>query len=232
MNKLLKKHSVFKWTEKCESVFQSLKDALLSSDILVYPDFLKEIILYTDTSHYSLGYILGQKDDKGRERVITYGGRALTPAEIKFPVTHKEALAIISGIKHYNVYLAQSPFTVMTDYSALTSLPTKKRYEGRLVRWSLFLHQYNYTVQAKKGKQNTNADFLSRIYYDTHTLPHTVQQPEVYTQDVAFHTQHTNSQSKCADNERKFTEYTLGYSSAHSPIERSSLEQSLTPVSR
>ena len=135
-------------------------------------------------------------------------------------------MAIISGIKHYNVYLAQSPFTVITDHSALTSLPTNKRYEGRLARWALFLQQYNYTVQAKKGKQNTNADFLSRIHYDTHTLPHTVQQPEVYTQDVAFQTQHTNSQSKCAENERKFTEYTLSYSSAHSPNERSSPEQS------
>ena len=76
MNKLLKKNSVFRWTEKCESAFQSLKDALLSSDILVYPDFSNEFILYTDASDYSLGYILGQKDDKGRERVIAYGGKS------------------------------------------------------------------------------------------------------------------------------------------------------------
>ena len=95
---------------------------------------------------------MGQKDDQGKDRVIAYVGRALTPAEIKFPVTHKEALANISGIKHYHVYLAQSSFTVIPDHSALTSIPTNKRYEGRFARWSLFLQQYNYTVQVKKGE--------------------------------------------------------------------------------
>ena len=67
LNYLLKKNATFTWTDKCESAFQELKQALLSSDILVYPDFSKDFILYTDASDYSLGYILGQKDDQGRE---------------------------------------------------------------------------------------------------------------------------------------------------------------------
>ena len=165
LNKLLKQNQPFIWDEKCEQSFQTLKNALVSTDILVYPDFSKEFLLYTDASEYSLGYILGQRDDQGREKVIAYGGRALTPNEIRFPVTHKEALAVISGIRHFHVYLAHSKFTVYTDHKALTSLPTNKRYEGRLARWALFLQQYNYNVQAKKGKQNSNADFLSRIHY-------------------------------------------------------------------
>ena len=131
----------------------------------MYTDFSKKFLLYTGASDYSLGYILGRRDEQGRERVIAYGGRALTPNEVKFPVTHKEALAIISGICNFHVYLAKSKFTVYTDHAALSSLPINKHYEGRLARWALFLQQYDYTVQAKKGKQNANADFLSRIHY-------------------------------------------------------------------
>ena len=123
------------------------------------------------------------------------------------------------------MYLAQSPFTVITDHSALTSLPTNKRYEGRLARWSLFLQQYNYTVQAKKGKQNTNADFLSRIPYNN-TQAHTqsFQEPEVFTQEIDFqttdHTAYTtpNTNSFHTANETKFTEYTLSYPSSQSNI--------------
>ena len=131
----------------------------------MYTDFSKKFLLYTGASDYSLGYILGRRDEQGRERVIAYGGRALTPNEVKFRVTHKEALAIISGICNFHVYLAKSKFTVYTDHAALSSLPINKHYEGRLARWALFLQQYDYTVQAKKGKQNANADFFSRIHY-------------------------------------------------------------------
>ena len=42
-------------------------------------------------------------------------------------VTHKETLAIISGIKHHHVYLEQSPCTVVIDHSPLTSLPTNEK---------------------------------------------------------------------------------------------------------
>ena len=40
--------------------------------ILIYPDFNKPFILYTDASEIGIGVILAQKDDEGKEYVIEY----------------------------------------------------------------------------------------------------------------------------------------------------------------
>ena len=43
----------------------------------------KEFVLSTDASKEALGFVLGQKDENGKEYVIAYGGRAVRPDEKK-----------------------------------------------------------------------------------------------------------------------------------------------------
>ena len=78
---LLHKGVKFKWTDKCQAVFDYLKQALTMPPILVFPDFSKQFCLYTDVSNISISFVLGQCDLEGDERVIAYGGRALRSAE-------------------------------------------------------------------------------------------------------------------------------------------------------
>ena len=63
-------------------------------------------MLTTDASGQAVGYILSQKDQAERERVIAYGRRALRKSERNYPVTELESLASIEGIKAYHPYLA------------------------------------------------------------------------------------------------------------------------------
>ena len=81
LHKLLCKENNFVWTEECEKAFQTLKEMLTKTPILKFPDMSKEFILTTDASDIALGYILGQKDDEGRETVICYGGRSIRKTE-------------------------------------------------------------------------------------------------------------------------------------------------------
>ena len=39
---------------------------------------------------------------------------------------------------------------------------TTQKLTGKLARWSLLLQEYNFTVEHRKGVDNTNADCLSR----------------------------------------------------------------------
>lgn len=63
----------------------------------------KSFILTCDSSHLGLGYILGQIDENGRERVIEYGGRALHGSEKNYSASELECLAIVSGVKTFNL---------------------------------------------------------------------------------------------------------------------------------
>lgn len=164
LNDLLRKDFKFEWTESCQRAFDLLKQKLTEAPILAFPDFSQEFILYTDASQQAVSYILGQKDNQGRERVVFYGGRSLRPAERNWGISDLEGLALVEGIRHYHTYIAHRKFTVVTDHIALRTIRDNRT--GRLGRWAVFLQGYNYEVVYKAGKLHSNADSLSRRKYE------------------------------------------------------------------
>ena len=169
LTNLLAKEQPFQWTSSCEQAFQTLKEALTTAPILVYPDFQKQFILSTDASATAISFILSQLDEEDRERVISYGGRALHAAEKKWGISDRETLAVVDGIKAYRVYLSTKKFLVKTDHSAIQFIKKTKDPTGRLGRWAIFLQAYDFDVEYKPGKNHGNADSLSRRPYDNPT---------------------------------------------------------------
>ena len=102
LNHLLKNDTKWEWSSECDKAFSEIKRQLISAPILAYPDTNEEFILTTDASGQALGYILSQKDDTEKERVIAYRGKALRKSEHNYPVTELVGLAIIEGIKAYH----------------------------------------------------------------------------------------------------------------------------------
>ena len=52
----------------------------------------------------------------------------------------------------------------MTDHRLLEWLERPKENNSRLIRWSLALQPYSFTVKYCKGIPNHNADALSRLF--------------------------------------------------------------------
>lgn len=167
LNQLLKKTARLKWTEQCETAFNTLKTKLSSPPILAFPNINKEFRIAVDASGTGIGYILSQFDNDGNERVICYGGRSLRGCELKWSVTDREGLALVEAVKHYHPYLANRHFEVFTDHISLKWLKTIKLASGRLARWSLLLQSYDFTITHRPGIRNQNADALSRRIYET-----------------------------------------------------------------
>ena len=164
LHELTTKGTKFVWTDTCQNAFDALKTALTEAPILSYPDFTQPFLLSTDASDDALGMVLGQKQN-GREVVIAYGGRKLNPAERNYSVTEREALAVVAGIRHFQHYLYGRKFTVFTDHNAVRWLMNIREPTGRLARWALVLQQYDFEIVHRAGKNNGNADALSRRPY-------------------------------------------------------------------
>src|SRR6266498_256459 len=81
LNTLLKKDVKYNRSEKCQKVFEELKQRLINALILRYPDFKKSFYIITDASGIGLEAILSQKDKYKREYVIKYASRSLNNAE-------------------------------------------------------------------------------------------------------------------------------------------------------
>ena len=71
-----------------------MKEALMTTPVLGFPDINKEFILDTDASFESIWVVLSQKNDLGRERVIAYSSYTMNSHEKGYCVTRKELLAI------------------------------------------------------------------------------------------------------------------------------------------
>ena len=170
LNRLLQKDKSQKfapcdWTAQCQQAFETLKHALTSPPVLGFANMNKPFVLSTDASGSAIGYILGQLDETGKERVISYGGRALRPDEKKWSVTELECLAVISGMKAFKHYLKTNTFTVFTDHKALQWIQNLKDPSSRLGRWVLRMQEFNFEIVHRDGKKNLNADAISRIPY-------------------------------------------------------------------
>lgn len=108
-----------------------------------------------------LGGALTQVID-GEERVIAYVSRTLNPAEKNYSVSEKECLAIVFSIEKLRPYLEGFHFTVISDHMSLKWLNSIKSPSGRIARWAVFLQQFDFEVQYRKGSMNKVADSLSR----------------------------------------------------------------------
>ena len=161
---MLKADVIFEWTQQCQQAFDELKRRLINAPILVLPDFRRPFVLTTDASTTGLAYILGQRDEEGREHVIAYGGRGLRPNETRWAITELECAALIDGVKQYHTYLAGNEFEVVTDHVSLTFLQKMKlSNNNRLRGWALFLQGRRFKITYKKGETLTAEDAVSRM---------------------------------------------------------------------
>jgi hypothetical protein len=159
---LTKKGKSLEWTSDCENSFRVVKEMLAEAPILKTPDFKKIFILQTDASAKAISAVLSQQDDDDKEHPVCYISRKLLQREMHYPIIEKECLAIVWGVTKLHHYLAFREFIIETDHQPLIWLDRVKNTNQKLLRWSLLLQQYAYSIRHRSGKKNSNADFFSR----------------------------------------------------------------------
>lgn len=179
--------------DEARIAFNKLKEKLIGEAIIVIfnPDL--PIFIHCDGSKLGLGCILSHSD-KSNEKVVGYFSRSLNKAEKNYSASEIEMLAVIFSIKKCRHYLYQRKFTVVVDHHSLCGL-IGRDVNGRLLRWQLYLQEYEFVIKYKKGSQHCNADCLSR-----RPLPETI--PETADTD------HDNTLSLLTDAERLSTAQT------------------------
>lgn len=158
----LKKRNKIIIDQKYIDAFNKCKELLTNAPLLQYPDHSKPFILTTDASNVALGAVLSQ-GQVGSDQPVAYASRTLSDTESRYSTIERELLAIIWAVKQFRPYLYGKKFYIYTDHRPLAWLNSLKDPNSKLTRWRLRLQDYDFEIIYKNGKQNTNADALSRI---------------------------------------------------------------------
>jgi hypothetical protein len=148
----------FTWTEAAQEAFDKLKQAMVSTPILAFPDFTKEFIVETDACDTGIGAVLSQDGHP-----IAYFSKGLSIANQSLSTYENEFLAVLMVVDKWRSYLHQNPFIIKTNHQSLCHIQDQtlstdlQRKAMRKLAGLQFKFAYN------KGCENKVADALSRV---------------------------------------------------------------------
>ena len=150
----------FHWEKEQRKALKEIEELLCTAPVLEYPQFDEPLIITTNASNFALSAVLSQ-GEIGKDRAWAYASRSLHKAETKYRTYEKEALAIMFAIKTFKNYVYGNKFRIVTDHKPLLWLKSADN-NTRIQKWGLKLSDYEFDILYKPGKQNANADSLSR----------------------------------------------------------------------
>ena len=129
--KLLKKNTQVRWDEECEAVFNKIKNYLMNLPVLIVPLPGRALFLYLTVLPESIGCVLGQKDQEGRERVMYCLSKHFREGEQKYSEIEKTCCILVwltHRLRQYTLYYTIELIMKHEPLRYLVNKPT-------LVRW-------------------------------------------------------------------------------------------------
>jgi len=167
LKELLKKKVDFVWTPEHQEAFEKARKELAEVKNLAYFDHRRPTKLFTDASRLNgLGFVVKQLQEDHTWRTVQAGSRFLTSAETRYAMVELELLAIAWACKKAAPFLEGIKFLILTDHKPL--LPILNDYSlaeienKRLQRLRMKLNGLRYEAHWVQGKENVEADALSR----------------------------------------------------------------------
>ena len=157
LTSLLKKQS-FVWIEAAQQAFQLLKQAMVNTPVLALPDFNKTFTVEIDACNTGVGAVLSQEDHP-----VAFYSKALGVNNQKKSIYEKEFLAIMMAIDRWRSYLSRAPFVIKTDHQSLCHLGDQNLTSDLQRKAMTKLVGLQFTIQYKKGVENSAVDALSRV---------------------------------------------------------------------
>jgi transposase InsO family protein len=158
---LLSTSKAFVWTEEHDEAFAAVKEQVMKTTMLSFPDYARPFEIYTDAAKRQLGAVIFQRNDDNSLRApIAFFSKKMNPAQSKYTITEQELLSVVETLKTYRNMLYGYPLVIYTDHKNLTF---ERFSSDRVTRWRLYTEEFNPKFVYLPGKDNVVADALSRL---------------------------------------------------------------------
>ncbi|CAN6693572.1 unnamed protein product [Malus baccata var. baccata] len=159
----LKDSDKFVWNEEHQAAFTQIKVSLTSPPVLVPPQRGKPLKLYISAAEESIGCLLAQDNDAGREQAIFYLSRNLSHPEINYSAVEKLCLTVFFAASKLRHYMLPSVTQVIAQTDVIRYMLTRPIVKGRIGKWTMALSEFSLQyVPQKAVKGQALADFLAQ----------------------------------------------------------------------
>jgi len=165
MIKLIQKDHLFKWTEICQTIFEKLKQQMMTVLVLKHFDSIREVILKMNFLNYVNDEVLSQYDDEDILHSVIFYSKNMISAECNYEIYNKELLTIIQCLKHWHLKLKCTDISIkiFIDHLNLKYFMIIKKLIRQQIKWAEKLFEYNFKIIYQSEKQNLKADTLIRM---------------------------------------------------------------------
>ena len=182
---LLKKGNAFLWLPEHESAFEKARKMLSSSKTLAFYEPKRQTRLQVDASRLKgLGFVLKQFHN-GTWKTVQAGSRFLSEAETRYAMIELELLDIVWSCQKTRMLiegLSRKNFTIWTDHMPLVPILSKYSLpqitNKRLQRLRMKIDHLQFNIEWVKGKDNIEADALSRAPFKRATKSDEIDETE------------------------------------------------------
>lgn len=122
----------------------------------------KDTFVYTDASNEGIGAVLKQRQSDGSIKPVSFFSKKISDSHKKKRAIFLECLAIKESLLYWRHKLLGLKFKIFTDHKPLVGKKVNSQYDDELRELLLHISQFDFVIEYKPGKENTEADCLSR----------------------------------------------------------------------
>ncbi|CAN6567189.1 unnamed protein product [Malus baccata var. baccata] len=158
----LKDKENFEWGPTHQQAFDSIKAYLTSPPVLVPPQRGKPLKLYISASERSIGSLLAQNNEGGKEQAVYYLSRILTEVETRYSPMERLCLALYFTASKLRHYMLPCHVHIIAKTDVIKYMLSKPMLAGRIGKWILALSEFSFQyVPQRAVKGQAIADFLT-----------------------------------------------------------------------
>ncbi|RDY00951.1 Retrovirus-related Pol polyprotein, partial [Mucuna pruriens] len=180
--KLLWKNQKVEWNQECQEAFEKVKQYLESPPVLVLAIPDKPLILYLTVLKESMGGILGQQNDFGKEQAIYYLSKKLMECEQRYSTLERTCCTLVWAAKRLRQYMLAHTTRLIAKMDPLKANSTMTngsvgiQHRSALVEQLAYhpldeyhplLHEFadEYIMVAKKDEQEVES-YKWKLWFD------------------------------------------------------------------
>jgi len=177
---LLRNSDAYEWSHDCTTAFQNSKDQFTKAPILQHFEPMRQIVVESNVSSFTIGTILSQVIDWPLHPIAFYS-RKMDKSEINYDIHGKELLAMVAALKEWRCYLkgVHHQFQLYTGNNNLDHFTTTKIFNGQQARSAQEVAGYDFRQLYHPGSANGKPDAWSwRLEYRPKTGEGSIEEIE------------------------------------------------------